>query len=221
MLFSAFLVSLLLGPSTLVNGFVITGLHKRDVTAQLTVGSSMVPLSRLDGAKFVGDALRKVCSNTGCDSGTTVTTPEYSAQFKTFGDRIGCKWSVTASGNYDSTDERDYMIALLTTSLTATAKVETITISKEDNPLCDHQGRPGCVNEKIEITSGVNFQQVVLNLDGGANKGQLDYRLGVQCKKSGGFDCPSAISGNLKDALSGVPGVGLIIAQIFDISCAA
>jgi hypothetical protein len=128
---------------------------------------------------------------------------------------------VTASGNYDSTDERDYMIALLTQALTSTADVETITVSIEDNPLCTHQGQPSCTDQQVQITSGVNFQQVVLNLDDGANSAQLEYDLSVQCQDTAAFDCPSVISGNLKDLLSAVPEVGDIIAQVFDFACAA
>ncbi|KAF2830732.1 hypothetical protein CC86DRAFT_463982 [Ophiobolus disseminans] len=221
MLLSASHLSLLLGASALANAFVIPGLQKRDVTAQLTVGSSRTPMSGLDGQKIVGDALRKLCSNTGCDSGTPETTQEYVAQFESYGDHKGCKWTVTASGNYDNTNERDYMINLLTASVSSTAEVKDITVSIEDNPLCTHQGQPSCQEKKIPISSAVNFQQVVLNLNGGANKGELSYHLSVECEKDGGFDCPKVISGNLKDALSAVPAVGPIFAQIFDISCAA
>jgi hypothetical protein len=134
---------------------------------------------------------------------------------------VGCTWTLTASGNYDSTDERDYMIALLTQTLTFTASLETITVSIEDNSLCTHQGQPSCTDEELQITSGVNFQQVVLNLENGANTAQLEYHLSMQCQDTAGFDCPSVVSGNLKDILSAVPGVGAVIAQIFDLACAA
>jgi hypothetical protein len=61
----------------------------------------------------------------------------------------------------------------------------------------------------------------VLNLENGANTAQLEYHLSVQCQDTAGFDCPSVVSGNLKDILSAVPGVGAVIAQIFDLACAA
>jgi hypothetical protein len=69
--------------------------------------------------------------------------------------------------------------------------------------------------------SGINFQHLVLNLDGGTNKNQSEYYRIVQCIKSGSFNCPAAVSGNLKDLLNGALGVGLNVAQIFDISWAA
>lgn len=107
MLFSASHLPLLLGASTLANAFVIPGLQKRDVTAQLTMGSSRTPMSALDGQMIVGDALRKLCSNSGCDAGTPETTQEYVTIFESYGDFKGCKWTVTASGNYDSINERE------------------------------------------------------------------------------------------------------------------
>jgi hypothetical protein len=74
------------------------------------------------------------------------------------------------------------MIALLTQTLTTTADVETITVSIEDNSLCTHQGQPSCTDEQIQVTSGVNYQQIVLNLDDGANSAQMEYHLSVQCQ---------------------------------------
>ncbi|KAF4465406.1 hypothetical protein FALBO_7741 [Fusarium albosuccineum] len=194
-----------LGHAGIGHATPISGLHKRDLSAQLTVGSSLIPLSTGDGQKIVGDALRQVCSQFGCDSGTTVTNGPFIAQFEDFGDKLECTWSVTGSGNYDSLDERDYMINLLTTSLTVTADVGSITVSIEDNPLCTSQGQPSCETRVVPVTSAVNFQQVVLNKEDGSNTAELDYRLSVQCRGSGAFDCPEAISGNLKDALAGIP----------------
>jgi hypothetical protein len=63
-------LALLLGGLTLIDAFAITSLQKRDTTAQLTIGSTYVPLSTIDGAQFVGDSLRTICSDNGCDSGT-------------------------------------------------------------------------------------------------------------------------------------------------------
>ncbi|KAF2108311.1 hypothetical protein BDV96DRAFT_636867 [Lophiotrema nucula] len=221
MLFRKSTLPLLLGVSTLADAFVITGLHNRQsaLHGQFTLGNTKIPLSTVDGAAFVGDSLRSLCSDFGCDEGTTDTV-EYVAQFETYGDMKDCTWSLTASGNYDSTDERDYMINVLTTALTTTADVETITVSIEDNPLCTHQGQPSCTDKDIQVTSAVNFGQVVLNQDDGSNTGQLEYHLSVECVDSSGFDCPSFVSGNLKDILSAVPEVGNIFAQVFDIACA-
>ncbi|KAM0429650.1 hypothetical protein ACHAPT_006255 [Fusarium lateritium] len=214
-------IFLLPGLLSAANAASIPNLFKRQLSAQLTVGSSLIPLSTSDGAKIVGDALRQVCSQFGCDSGTTVNNGPFIAQFEDFGDKLECTWSVTGSGNYDSLDERDYMINLLTTSLTVTAEVGSIMVSIEDNPLCTSQGQPSCETRDLPVTKGVNFQQVVLNKDDGSNTAQLDYRLSVQCKGSSGFDCPAAISGTLKDVLGGIPAVGGIIAGVFDLACAA
>ncbi|KAH7246999.1 hypothetical protein FSOLCH5_012242 [Fusarium solani] len=203
------------------NAASIPNIFKRDLTAQLTVGSSLIPLSTGDGAKIVGDALRQVCSQFGCDSGTTVNNGPFIAQFEDFGDKLECTWSVTGSGNYDSLDERDYMINVLTTSLTTTADVSSIKVSIEDNPLCTSQGQPSCETQVLPVTKGVNFQQVVLNKDDGSNTAQLDYRLSVECKGSSDFDCPAVISGALKDVLGGIPAVGGIIAGAFSLACAA
>ncbi|KAJ4329108.1 hypothetical protein N0V84_000468 [Fusarium piperis] len=203
------------------NAASIPSLFKRDLTAQLTVGGSMILLSTCDGAKIAGDALRQVCSQFGCDAGTTVNNGPFIVQFEDFGDKLECTWSVTGSGNYDSLDERDYMLNVLTTSLTATAGVSSIKVSIKDNPLCTSQGQLRCETRVLPVTKGVNFQQVVLNKDDGSNTAQLDYRLFVQCKGSSDFNCPAAISGALKDVLGGIPAVGGIIAGAFSLACAA
>ncbi|RMJ10071.1 hypothetical protein CDV36_010282 [Fusarium kuroshium] len=154
MLSYAILFPILLGA---VNAASIPNLFKRDLTAQLTVGSSLIPLSTGDGAKIVGDALRQVCSQFGCDSGTTVNNGPFVVQFEDFGDKLECTWSISGSGNYDSLDERDYMINVLTTSLTVTADVSSIKVSIEDNPLCTSQGQPSCETQVLPVTKGVNF----------------------------------------------------------------
>jgi hypothetical protein len=204
------------------DAFTVPAMFRRQGqnNAQLTLGKSFTPLSTIDGAQFVGDGLRDLCGSNGCDAGTPFVSDVTSGQFETFGDIIGCTWTVTASGNYDNTDQRDYMIALLTTSLTNTAELETITVSIEDNSLCTHQGQPSCTNVDEDITSALNFQQVVLNLDSGANTAELSYNLAVECRSGNDFDCGSFVSDNLKDALSAVPEVGAVIAEVFDIACA-
>jgi hypothetical protein len=63
-------LALLFGGLTLTSAFAVPGLQKRDTTAELTIGSTYVPLSTVDGAQFVGDSLRAVCASTGCDSGS-------------------------------------------------------------------------------------------------------------------------------------------------------
>jgi hypothetical protein len=219
---STFLLILATVAAASTNAFAVPDMFRRQDSshADLTIGKTQVPLSTLDGAKFVGDGLRELCGDKGCDGGSTHTSDELSVQFETFGDIIGCKWTVIADGNYDNADEKDYMINLITTSLTETANVQTITVSIEDNPLCTHQGQPSCTNKDIQITSAVNFQQIVLNLENGANTAELSYNLGVECQSTGGFDCPNIVQQNLKDALSAVPAVGAAFAQIFNLVCA-
>ncbi|RSL65980.1 hypothetical protein CEP53_003507 [Fusarium sp. AF-6] len=218
MLSYTIILPMLLG---VANAASIPNLFRRDLTAQLTVGSSLIPLGTGDGTKIVGDALRQACSQFGCDSGTTVNNGPFVVQFEDIGDKLECTWSVTGSGNYDSLDERDYMINVLTTSLTATADVSSIKVSIEDNPLCTSQGQPSCETQVLPVTKGVNFQQVVLNKDDGSNTAQLDYRLSVECKGSSDFNRPAVISGALKDVLGGIPAVGGIIAGIISLACAA
>ncbi|KAF5001722.1 hypothetical protein FGRMN_835 [Fusarium graminum] len=204
------------------NAFAVPDMFRRQGqnNAKLTLGKTYAPLSTIDGAKLVGDGLRDLCGDTGCDGGSSFESDVKIGQFETFGDLIDCTWTVTASGNYDNNDQKEYMIDLLTTSLTDTATVDTITVSVEDNPLCTHQGQPSCTNVDEQITTALNFQQVVLNLESGANTAELSYNLAVQCRSGNDWDCPSFVSDNLKDALSAVPGVGAVIAQVFDIGCA-
>ncbi|KAM0352980.1 hypothetical protein ACHAPU_001864 [Fusarium lateritium] len=117
-------------------------MHKQFQTifAVLTLGKTYVPLSTINGAKVVEDDLRDLCGDTGCEGRSSFESDVKLDQFESFGDIIDCTWTVTASSNYDSADQKEYMIDLLTTSLTKTATVETINVSIEDNPLCTHQG---------------------------------------------------------------------------------
>jgi hypothetical protein len=237
MLFQMSHLSLLLGASTLANAHAITSIQKRDTSAQVTLGRTRVPMSSFDGQAIVGDALRELCSGAGCDSGTTFETETFAARFKDFGDivsvlnllyyevyatnvfaQVACKWNVKAAGNYDSTDERDYMIALLTEAVTASGESFTIKQSIE-NPTCTDQGQPSCDTEEVSLSRAVNFIEVVLNLDDGANKGQMNYNLGVSCETSIGWECGQAVTGHVKDALSAVPAAGPVFAQVIDLFC--
>ena len=206
----------------LVNAFAVPEMFRRqgENHAKVGLGKSYVPLSTIDGAKLLSDGLHELCGDATCDGGSSYESPVKLGQFESFGDILDCTWTVTASGNWDNTDQRDYMINVLTTSLTDTATVETIQVSIEDNPLCTHQGQPSCTNEDEEITSVLNFQQIVLNLASGANTAELSYNINLQCRDTAGWDCDGFVKDNLKDALSAIPGVGAAIAQVFDIGCA-
>jgi len=205
-----------------VNAFAVPEIFGRqgENHAKVELGKTYVPLSTIDGSKLLGDGLHDLCGDTGCDGGSSYESPVKLGQFESFGDIIECTWTVTASGNWNNTDQRDYMINILTASLTNTATVETIQVSIEDNPLCTHQGQPSCTNEDEEITSVLNFQQIVLNLASGANTAELSYNINLQCRDTAGLDCKGFVKDNLKDALSAIPGVSAAIAQVFDIGCA-
>jgi hypothetical protein len=225
MLFSTSTLALLLGASPFTVAFVASKTQKRDTHSQLKIGKSMIPFGTLNGAQVVGDGLRELCTGNGCDEGSTFTRWS-KERFKTFGPKDNCEWTVSASGNFDSEDERDYLISVLTAALTATAEVNTITESIIDqglltfDPDCYKQGQRLCETRQFEVTSGVGFQQAVLNLKDGANKAELKYHLKQACEKEHGFKCAKAVEENLKDGLSSVPGVGPIAAQFFDIFCA-
>lgn len=192
-------------------------LAKRDLTAQLTLGSNQIPMATLDGQNFLGDALNDLCTGLGCDGGRSHSTDTFVVQLEDFGKKIECKWSATATGNYDNTNQRDYMINLMKAALTDTATVSSITTTIEST-VCS-QGKPGCETETHDITAVSNFLQVVLNQADGANNAEMAVHLSADCNNGFGFDCPAAISGNLKDALSAIPGVGDVIAQVFDLAC--
>jgi hypothetical protein len=112
------------------------------------------------------------------------------------------------------------MIALLTQAITTNGEPGSIKVSIEDNPLCTHQGQPSCETKQLPISNAVNYMEVVLNLEGGANKGQMNYNLGLSCEASFGWQCGDVVTGHVKDALSAVPAAGPVFAQLINAVCA-
>ncbi|KAK4448140.1 hypothetical protein QBC34DRAFT_426804 [Podospora aff. communis PSN243] len=187
-----------------------------DLTAQVTLGRNQIDFSSRIPTDILGEGIRNLCSANGCDGGSTFTTPKTIASFRGGVDppRLECTWSVRAEGNYDRIEERDYMLALMaeTFSQTATDRIERMPIK---NIICP----PACEFVDVKMTTGPNFLQVVLNKPDGSNTAEIRATMSLDCQSGLGFDCPRAVSGNLKDALSEIPGVGPIIAQIFNIAC--
>ncbi|KAK0627674.1 hypothetical protein B0T14DRAFT_141363 [Immersiella caudata] len=187
-----------------------------DLTAQITLGKTQVDFSTRAPTDILGEGIRTLCGTNGCDGGSVFTTPKTIASFTGGVDppRLECTWSVRAEGNYDRIEERDYMLAVMAESFSQTA-TDRIVKSPVSSIICP----PACDFFDQKMTTGVGFLQVVLNKPDGSNTAQLSATMNVDCVDGLGFDCPKAVSGNLKDALSEIPGVGPIIAQIFNIAC--
>ncbi|KAM7191210.1 hypothetical protein V8F20_009388 [Naviculisporaceae sp. PSN 640] len=201
---------------------ITLGRRQDGLTAQLTIGSESIPFAGISPAdRVLRPGLEDLCaSDFGCDNGRKWTSETWVVRFNGRPDpdpeKIACSWSVEAQGNFDSTDERDYMIDLMVKTIEETQEVEETEMPIETT-ICP----PACDWEPWELYTAVNYLQIVLNGENGENHGELQATMSLDCKdESGGFDCPAIVKENLKDALSAVPGVGDVIAQVFNFACA-
>lgn len=197
------------------------GRRQDGLTAQLTIGSKSLPFAQISPAdRVLRPGLVDLCkSDFGCDAGRKWTSESWVVKFNGRPDpdpkKIACSWSVEATGNFDSPDERDYMIDLMVATIEATQEREDIEV-----PIPTTICPPACDWKPSELYTAVNYLQVVLNTEDGGNNGELQATMSMDCRDEGGFDCPAIVKENLKDALSAVPGVGPIIAQVFNFACA-
>lgn len=199
---------------------VTLGRRQDRLTAQFTLGSQALPFATYNPVdEVLCPALEDLCKgDNGCDNGRKWSMDnigQFNGKPDPDPDGLGCVWSVEAEGNYDKPEERDYMANLMykTTQETQIAKDAESPIR---NTICP----PACEWEPGVLYTAMNYIQVVLNQPDGANTGSLQVRMSLNCKDETGFDCPGIVKDNLKDALSAVPGVGNIIAQVFDFTCA-
>ena len=89
-----------------------------DSTAEITVGANSIGLLD-DPSSFLTEAVNKACGSSGCDPTSQVTRD---ATFQSNPDcqplvgpcdQTTCTISATMTGNYDNTNQRDYMTSLL------------------------------------------------------------------------------------------------------------
>jgi hypothetical protein len=168
-------------------------------TAEVTLGLTLITVD-LASNTLVYAAVSAGCGANGCDP----TTP-FTKSFDHF--NKDCTLSVSMEGNYDSTNQRDYMSGLLQSAMEAadTNFRQDLTGSSEDND---------------DVLDTLSFSQVVIsNTQSGANEAQMSVTVTVDCAPSSLADCQSLLDQVTTTALGAVPGVGGILASAFSVVC--
>ncbi|OAP55713.1 hypothetical protein AYL99_09865 [Fonsecaea erecta] len=174
-------------------------------TAVISVGTQ--PINLFGGDLFdavVKSSVQHSCSDTGCDNTnplvlTTNIPPSNPACHEGL-DQIDpsacatedCTTTVTLTGNFDNSNERDYMESLL----------QNVAAGIVSNP--------------------VSFLQVEMKSPSSAVQAGLTLDFVSQCNSvspPSSFDCSSAISDVGSAALALIPDVGGVIATIFQVAC--
>ncbi|RVX70635.1 hypothetical protein B0A52_05287 [Exophiala mesophila] len=169
-------------------------------TAQVTIGTQYLTAD-LSGSGLIEGAADNACGTNGCDSGNP---------FERDWDHLNKDgtFSVSMSGNYDNTDQRDYMRNLLAKAMNLATKNSRVDLccSSENN------------NNIHDVPS---FAQVVLNDNRGNNVAQMSASLKLTVDAKSSSDCDSILAQVTEFALGEVPGVGGFLAAAFKIGCTA
>jgi hypothetical protein len=150
------------------------------------------------------DAISKACRDTGCDSSAQDTiTFQFGAQETAFGapcnpiisdcGQTDCTATLTVDGNFDNTNQRDYMQSILSKVL------DEAQAQNADKTL--------------------SFAQVVLNDATGANQAQMSIKIDANCEKASSFDCDGLVATLIGGVLGEIPAVGGLVATAFDAGC--
>jgi hypothetical protein len=180
--------------------------------AVVTTGSQKVAAvtSFSDASKVHIDTINQACGDNGCDSGNTM---EASYDRSTCTDprncpRQICRQTTRVTGNYDNTNQRDYMAGL----------IKAVVINSTDL----NRDIVGTTRDVAQVVNVVNFVQVDINDANGANLAQMTSEIKLECDDgsgSEGFECDLALLGTINLALNQVPAVGGILAGLTTISC--
>jgi hypothetical protein len=174
-----------------------------NIKAQVSIGSSIVHFNEVKSFEITDGALKGACGGTGCDPNAP-----FKRTLKNFPGSSKCTVTGTARGNYDNTNERDYMAQLISTSALTAGSVDHASVDGFGNPDLAEAQMPG-------------FIQVVLQDDAGNNKAQMEVSIDVSCSKPSNPGCGSFAADAVKAALEKVPAVGGLLASGFDVICNA
>ncbi|KAF3916805.1 hypothetical protein ABW20_dc0108762 [Dactylellina cionopaga] len=169
-------------------------------TAQVQIGQKIITVDEAGNA-LVQSGKSQACGNSGCDPSNP-----FSKSFQHFNKDYSL--TVTMTSNYDSTNERDYMAALLAQTM-ATAETNSrqdLTGSSEDN------------DNVLDVPS---FAQVVINDKNGNNQAQMTVQFDVTCNPASGGNCDGLLGTVTSAILGEVPGVGGLLAAAFSVECSA
>ncbi|KAJ6260188.1 hypothetical protein Dda_4412 [Drechslerella dactyloides] len=168
-------------------------------TAQVQVGTRIVTVDR-DGGFLTRSAAIQACGNSGCDP-TNPSTKPWSHFNK------DCTQSISMSGNYDNTDQRDYMVGILAQAMS----------SGTTNTRADLRGSAADDNVVRDVPS---FIQVVINDQNGNNQAQMTVTPSVECSPPSDGNCNGLLGQITSAVLGSVPSVGGLLALGFEITCA-
>lgn len=180
-----------------------------DSTAQVTLGNSQIAAKvGFDGGDLVSTAARSACGTNGCDPNTKFTDSYDNSECIDPRDcpREICNQRVTMTGNYDNANQRDYMSALLQTTMKNAGG-----------------GNSKVTRDAARIQDQMSFAQVVINDQNGNNQAEMAVSVEVECEtvSPSGIDCDGLLATITSTLLGAVPGVGGLLAGGFEIACLA
>ncbi|KAJ2973623.1 hypothetical protein NQ176_g6502 [Zarea fungicola] len=168
-----------------------------DSKVSITVGSKDVGVSQNTGSLFI-EGIGQACGDTGCDP-----TNKRSFPYRHFNQNGFTSISVT--GTYANTNQRDYMKAIL-------VAVQTKTLHDLGVDL-----KGSSANDNLTANQ-FTFFQVVIRDRNGSIQAQMTATVDTTTQKQKEGDC--GLVGDVeKFALSQIPAVGGLAAKAFDIVC--
>lgn len=173
-------------------------------TGQLVVSNRQVTSTKPSN-DFVTAAVTHACGDAGCDSGNPLTAVQNPLTVST---------TLTAFmyGNYDNTQQRDYMARVLSEAFTQAQS------PPRDNPRAFLRGPHFTDLDNPTIWDIPTFGQVVLNDASGATIAEMSIEItSEEPEKSG--PCESTAGKISEAAISAIPVVGAVGRLVFKVTC--
>ncbi|KPI41619.1 uncharacterized protein AB675_9083 [Cyphellophora attinorum] len=182
-------------PDTALSAAVNVGTQKTSIIGSTTVDSSL------------NKAKSQVCNDIGCENSDVFTT-----SFETFGEGDSrCRQKVRfTEGNYDSAEQRDYMVSLLAAALNTMVDADPQKV--------------GGPNGGGELRGVPNFAQVIINDKQGNNRAEMKVEIETKCDSGESDDgtgaCDNDLAGIAEAALGVIATFGGFAVLGFKVVCA-
>lgn len=182
--------------------------------AGVTIGNKRILVS---GGQFgrrggmdvqLDNAVSQSCGSNGCDQSDAFEL-KYDFLPNTFVlSQEVCTQAMTLGGNYDNTDQRDYMKAIIAKALVDTSEAPPSNIFS---------------NSGDQLQTTPSFVQVVINDSLGNNQAEMTLSITVSCKNAfnKALDCDGVRGKVTSSALGAIPSVGGLAAGLFEVACTA
>jgi hypothetical protein len=166
----------------------------------------------------VYDAIHNLCTDQGCDEGSTEEIPFTDVESK---DQVHGKLTITAAGHYDSADRRGNMTELIFQALKAEQTCEERHWTPQEQ-CCSDTFPPRCKNcpgevEKVTHCSMPNFMQVTTWSKKSNQMGDMKINVKVQ-EEGNEFDCDGTLS-RVNDVLGPFAKEGAAILGALKLLC--